>query len=121
MSKYYLRKLNSRRRAMLRTTSKAVSARLSRAADLRGSHELPITQEYLSEMLGVSRTSVSVIAHTLQQAGMLKYVRGHIKLLDIPALHETACECYQAVKLNYDALVQPESNVISSVTAESNL
>jgi CRP-like cAMP-binding protein len=90
---------------------------LLRAADLHGGHELPLTQEYLSEMLGVSRTSVSVIAHTLQQAGMLKYVRGHIKLLDIPALKETACECYQAVKLNYDALVQPESNVISSVTA----
>ena len=91
---------------------------LLRAADLRGGHELPLTQEYLSEMLGVSRSSVSVTAHTLQQAGMLKYVRGHIRLLDIPALQETACECYQAVKLNYDALVQPESNVISSVTAE---
>jgi hypothetical protein len=44
---------------------------------------------------------------------MIKYVRGHIKLLDIPALRETARECYQVVKLNYDALVKAESNQIS--------
>jgi CRP-like cAMP-binding protein len=91
---------------------------LLRAADLHGGKDLPLTQEFLAGMLGGRRTSVSVIAHTLQRAGMLKYVRGHIKLLDIPALRETACECYQAVKLNYDVLLQPESNVIPSVRAE---
>ena len=77
---------------------------------MHGGNELPFTQEFLAQMLGGRRTSVSVIAHTLQHAGMLKYVRGHIKLLDVPALRETACECYQAVKLNYDVLVQAESN-----------
>ena len=79
-----------------------------RAADLHGSNELPLTQEFLVEMLELSRVSVNVIAHTLQHAGMLKYARGHIKLLDITALRETACECYQAVKLNYEALIQAE-------------
>jgi CRP-like cAMP-binding protein len=78
---------------------------LLRAADLHGSNELPLTQEYIAQMLGVRRTSVTVVARTLQEAGMIRYSRGHIKLIDIPALQETACECYQTVKLNYDALL----------------
>ena len=84
---------------------------LLRAADLHGGDELSLTQEYIAEMLGVRRTSVSVVAHTLQKAGMIKYARGHIKLLDIPGLQETACECYQTVKLNYDALLRRLSNI----------
>ena len=83
---------------------------LLRASDLHGSRELPLTQEYISQMLGVRRTSVSVVAHTLQQAGMISYARGHIKLLDIPALQEAACECYETVKLNYEALLHPSNH-----------
>jgi CRP-like cAMP-binding protein len=78
---------------------------LLRAADLHGSHELPLTQEYIAQMLGVRRTSVTVVARTLQEAGLIRYRRGHIQLIDIPGLQETACECYQTVKLNYDALL----------------
>lgn len=78
---------------------------LLRAADLHGSNELPLTQEYVAEMLGVRRTSVTVVARTLQEAGMIRYARGQVKLIDIPALQETACECYQTIKLNYDALL----------------
>lgn len=82
---------------------------LLRAADLHGGEELELTQEYVAEMLGVRRTSVSVVAHTLQQAGMIQYARGNIRLMDVPALHETACECYEAVKLNYDAMLHPSN------------
>ena len=78
---------------------------LLRAADLHGSAQLPLTQEYIAQMLGVRRTSVTVVARTLQEAGMISYKRGKIKLLDIPALKETACECYETIKLNYDALL----------------
>jgi len=78
---------------------------LLRAADLHGSDELPLTQEYIAQMLGVRRTSVTVVARTLQEAGMIRYRRGHIKLLEIPALQETACECYETIKLNYDAFL----------------
>jgi CRP-like cAMP-binding protein len=78
---------------------------LLRAADLHGSNELPLTQEYIAQMLGVRRTSVTVVARTLQEAGLIRYTRGHIKLVDIAGLQETACECYQTVKLNYDALL----------------
>ena len=76
---------------------------------MHGSTELPLTQEYIAQMLGVRRTSVTVVARTLQEAGMIRYTRGNIKLIDVPALQETACECYQTVKLNYDALLHPSN------------
>ena len=82
---------------------------LLRTADLHGSSDLPLTQEYIAQMLGVRRTSVTVVARTLQEAGLIRYTRGLIRLLDIPALQETACECYQAIKLNYDALLHPSN------------
>ena len=82
---------------------------LLRASDLHGSEELPLTQEYIAEMLGVRRTSVTVVARTLQEAGMISYTRGHIRLSDIPALKDTACECYETVKLNYDSLIHPSN------------
>ena len=82
---------------------------LLRAADLRGGDELHLTQEYIAEMLGVRRTSVTVVARTLQQAGMIKYTRGRIKIMDHAALHDTACECYETVKLNYDAMFDPKA------------
>jgi CRP-like cAMP-binding protein len=78
---------------------------LLRAADLHGSDELPLTQEYIAQMLGVRRTSVTVVARTLQAAGLIRYARGHIKLLDVAALEESACECYSAVKTNYATLL----------------
>ena len=74
---------------------------LMRATDLSGSDVLPLTQEYIAQMLGVRRTSVTLVARTLQQAGLIRYARGHIKIIDKPALQETACECYQTVKMNY--------------------
>jgi CRP-like cAMP-binding protein len=82
---------------------------LLRAADLHGGDQLPLTQEYIAQMLGVRRTSVTMVARTLQEAGLIRYSRGHIKLLDIPALRETACECYETVKMNYSALLHPSS------------
>ena len=63
-----------------------VEARLSRwllrARDLSASDELNFTQEYLGEMLGVRRSSVTIVAHTLQEAGLIRYSRGKIKILD---------------------------------------
>jgi len=79
---------------------------LLRAADLHGGDQLPLTQEYIAQMLGVRRTSVTVVARTLQEAGLIRYTRGQIKLLDIPALREAACECYETVKANYQELLQ---------------
>ena len=78
---------------------------LLRARDLSGSNTLNFTQEFLGEMLGVRRTSVTVVAHTLQQAGMIRYSRGKIEILNADALAETACECYAAVKSHHELLL----------------
>jgi len=78
---------------------------LLRARDLSGSDTLNFTQEYLAEMLGVRRTSVTVVAHTLQAAGMIKYQRGKIQILDREALQDGACECYETVKRHYARLL----------------
>jgi len=86
-----------------------VDARLCRwmlrARDLSGSDNLPFTQEFLAEMLGVRRTSVTTVAHMLQSAGMIKYSRGKIQILDVEGLQETACECYRTVKDQYQQLL----------------
>jgi CRP-like cAMP-binding protein len=76
---------------------------LLRMRDLAGD-DLPLTQEFLGQMLGVRRTSVSIVAGTLQAAGLIRYRRGHIRLLDVDGLKEAACECYETVKANYDML-----------------
>jgi CRP-like cAMP-binding protein len=82
---------------------------LLRSRDLAGSDSLQFTQEFLAEMLGVKRTSVTLHARTLQQAGMIKYSRGHIQIIDVEALQETVCECYGTVKSYYQALLGPQS------------
>jgi hypothetical protein len=63
------------------------------------------TQEFLAEMLGVRRTSITVVAHTLQQAGLIKYARGKIQVLNVEGLREAACECYESVKEHYAQLL----------------
>ena len=78
---------------------------LLRARDLSGSDTLNFTQEFLAEMLGVRRTSVTVDAHALQNAGFIKYSRGRIQIISVEGLHEGACECYQTVRLHYEKLV----------------
>src|ERR1700709_2707094 len=79
--------------------------RLLRARDLSGSDTLHFTQEFLAEMLGVRRTSVTIDAHALQNAGLIKYSRGKIQIINVEGLHEGACECYQSVKLHYEKLL----------------
>jgi hypothetical protein len=56
-------------------------------------------------MIGVRRTSVSVVANTFQQAGFLRYSRGHIRILNLEGLQESACECYRTVKSQADRLL----------------
>jgi len=80
---------------------------LLRARDLSGSDKLTFTQEYLAEMLGVRRTSVTAVAHTLQEAGLIKYARGKIQIMNAKELQESACECYASVKAHYQKLLGP--------------
>jgi CRP-like cAMP-binding protein len=78
---------------------------LLRARDLADTDTLPFTQEFLGEMLGVRRTSISPVAHTFQTAGIIRYSRGKIDILNVDALRESACECYEAVRSSYSSLL----------------
>jgi CRP-like cAMP-binding protein len=78
---------------------------LLRIRDLTGSDNMQLTQEFLAQMLGVRRSSVSLVAGTLQKAGFIQYRRGNVRLLDIEQIEAGACECYQTVKGHYERLL----------------
>lgn len=77
-------------------------ARLSRwllqSSDVIGAEIVPLTQEFLSQMLGVRRTTVTAIARSLQEAGMIRYARGRIEVSDRQRLENGACECYEILR-----------------------
>jgi len=66
--------------------------------DRIGGKTMPITQEFLGQMLGTRRSSVSVSASILQKAGMITYTRGNVTILDRPKLREAACDCYRIIQ-----------------------
>jgi CRP-like cAMP-binding protein len=72
------------------------------------SDELVMTQELIANMLGVRRGGVTEAALKLQEAGLIRYMRGHITVLDRPGLEKRTCECYAVVKKEYDRLL-PEA------------
>jgi CRP-like cAMP-binding protein len=65
--------------------------------DRMGERDLELTQEFLAQMLGVHRPSVTVAAGILQQAGLITYRYGRVEILNRPGLEDAACECYRAV------------------------
>lgn len=67
--------------------------------------QFDLTQEFLADMLGVHRPSVSLVASTFQQAGLIKYSRGHMSILNRRGLEDTACECYEIVSKQFDRLL----------------
>ena len=71
---------------------------LLQAQDAVGGDTLELTQEFLSQMLGVRRTSVSASANKLQEDGLISYKRDVIRILDRKRLEKSACECYAAVR-----------------------
>ena len=71
---------------------------------LPGNH-LIVTQQFLSDLLGVRREGVTEAAGHLQNDGLIKYSRGHITVLDRPALEQRVCECYAVVKKEMDRLL----------------
>jgi CRP-like cAMP-binding protein len=73
--------------------------------DRAESDQLQMTHEFISNMLGVRREGVTVAAHRLQEAGMISYMRGHIKILDREQLLAHVCECYQVVKAEHERLL----------------
>lgn len=79
---------------------------LLRCRDLLQSADMSLTQEYIAQMLGVRRTTVTITAQALQTAGLIRYSRGRIHILNVEGLRDAACECYDAVKAYSEALVE---------------
>lgn len=95
------------RRAELQQTAACnalhdASSRLCRwllqTADRAGVDKLPLTQEFLAQMLGVCRTTVTLLARTLQKSGAIEYSRGLITILDRKQLEANACDCYRITR-----------------------
>ena len=73
--------------------------------DRRQGNQLTMTQELIANLLGVRREGVTEAAFKLQRAGLIRYARGHIEVLDRPAIERRSCECYAVVKKEYDRLL----------------
>jgi CRP-like cAMP-binding protein len=72
--------------------------------DRCGSDVIPLTQDFLAHMVGVQRTTVTLIASKLQAAGVIRCRRGRVQILDVAMLESAACECYGRVKLLVDTI-----------------
>ena len=77
----------------------SVEQRLARwllmARDRMDDDNFPLTQEFVAMMLGATRPTVTVVAGTLQRAGLITYHRGHVTILDGRKLEAASCECYR--------------------------
>jgi CRP-like cAMP-binding protein len=81
------------------------------------SNELAMTQEQIASMLGVRREGVTEAAGRLQAAGLIRYNRGHITVLDRAGLEARSCECYEVVKQECNRLLPRPPDVLDSVPA----
>jgi CRP-like cAMP-binding protein len=76
--------------------------------DRVGGESFPLTQEFLAQMLGVHRQTVTIAAGMLQKAGFIQYVRGVVTILDREGLERAACNCYRIVVNEYNRLLNTE-------------
>jgi CRP-like cAMP-binding protein len=82
----------------LHTVEERLARWLLTVSDRMQSDQFPLTQEFIAQMLGTRRSGVTVAAGTLSQAGMIRYTRGKITILDRENLESTSCECYRVIK-----------------------
>jgi hypothetical protein len=75
--------------------------------------EILMTQEYIANMLGGRRESVTVAAGHLQEAGLIHYSRGRITVVDRSGLEELVCECYQTVEDEIERLLGPSRRTVA--------
>jgi len=91
--------------AQLHDTEARCARWLLLAHDEVDGDSFPLTQDYLAMMLGVTRPSVSAAASALQKAGLIRYVRGQLMILDRPGLEALSCECYGIVRREFERLL----------------
>jgi CRP-like cAMP-binding protein len=76
--------------------------------DRISSNTVALTQEFLADMLGVQRTTVTAVARGLQAKGAIRYRRGVVDIIDRSVLEQLACECYGVIRRNYERLLPEE-------------
>ncbi|WP_245411965.1 Crp/Fnr family transcriptional regulator [Methylocella silvestris] len=86
------------------TIEERLSRWLLQTRDLLHSDHLPLTQQALSQILAVQRSSVTPLARSLREAGLISYRRGRIHIVDRDGLSEICCECYAAINAHYHRL-----------------
>ena len=86
----------------LHSSEERLSRWLLMSRDRVGSDQFMITQEFFAQMLGARRSTVSVSAGILQRAGLIRYARGHVTIVDRTGLEAVACECYAVIKAELD-------------------
>jgi CRP-like cAMP-binding protein len=89
----------------LHTNEERLARWLLMSHDRVGTDHFPITQEFLTQMLGVRRATVTVSAGILQRAGLITYSRGKVRILDRQGLEAASCECYGVMRAELDRLV----------------
>ncbi|MGB3299727.1 MAG: Crp/Fnr family transcriptional regulator [Phormidesmis sp.] len=94
------------------TTEERLARWLLSVQDSVHQDELSLTHDFMARMLGIRRSSVTVSAGILQQAGMIRYARGQLSILDRPKLEETACECYRVVQSEYHRLLHSRTQSV---------
>src|SRR5581483_414111 len=74
--------------------------------DRAGKDEFSLTHDFMAELLGVRRQTVSIIAGTLQRSGLITYRRGLLRVLDREGLEAASCECYETLKRLYERIIR---------------
>jgi len=91
-----------------------VEARLARwllqTQDRTGNSAIPLIQEFLAQVLGVRRTTINLVVRTLHQAGLIRYRRGQIEILDRAGLKNESCACYQLIRRQVDQILPPDKS-----------
>jgi len=95
----------------------SIEQRLARwllmAQDRMETNQFPLTQEFVAMMLGATRPTVTVVAGTLQKAGLITYHRGHVTVVDRPKLEVASCECYRVATDLLQSVTKPPSRSVN--------
>lgn len=86
----------------LHPIEKRLARLLLRSADCLGGNSIPLTQELMSQLLGVQRTTVNLVIRMMANAGAVRSRRGHVEIVDRSALESRSCECYRSVRNRLD-------------------
>jgi CRP-like cAMP-binding protein len=74
-------------------------------AHAKSAGQFPVTQDYLAALLGVKRPTISLVASSLQKAGLIRYHRGVVRILDLERLEQSACNCFRITRAVYERII----------------